>query len=95
MNLTDTPEENPYRSDLDKYIYSILEMLKDREIPPHHINEAQRLHEGVKFSYWECEFDDDGLFNTSMQPFYCIIPYTELTEAMESNTLPKQIIDLL
>ena len=80
MNLTDTNEANPFRSDIDKYIYSILEKLASC-YPSVSTN---RLKTRVRFAVGDSEI-----------AYVFSVKNSELENCMKENTLPKQIKDIL
>jgi hypothetical protein len=95
MNLQDTPKENEYRNDLDIYIDMIVERLKKK----YDLADKNRLSNGVRFIFNKYTFGEWMMRGAKESECFkksrLDIPYTELQQAMKSNTLPTEIQKLL
>ena len=90
MNISDTNEANPFRSDIDKYIYSILERLDK-----HYFGvSCRRVRGNVKFKYNTDNHKPQHVFDMFIGNSVNVT-YSELENCMKNNTLPKQIKDIL
>lgn len=84
----------PKQSDLDLYINDIVDKLRAK----YGYADKNRLKNSVRFyfcKYTYAEFKMMGCKDTNELPKYIELTYTELTESMNKNELPKEIQKLL
>jgi hypothetical protein len=75
----------PTTSELDLYINSIVDRLRDK----YGYADRNRLKTCVNFFYIDFDLQSESM------PHKVDIPYSELEESMKENTLPKQIEEIL